>query len=73
MLNALNILWGENELGAEGRSRDWHSELHSSQFVHFLEGQLITLEVKKSVQDTLFKSEMGADMTVWCKPWEYEQ
>ena len=48
----------------KGEGRDWHSELRSSQFVHFLEGQLITLEVKKSVQDTLFKSEMGADMTV---------
>lgn len=57
----------------KGEGRDWHSVLHFSQFVHFLEGQIITLEVKKSVQDTLFKSEMGADMTVWGKPWEYEQ
>lgn len=52
----------------KGEGRDWHSVLHFSQFVHFLEGQLITLEVKKSVQDTLFKSEMGADMTVWVSP-----
>lgn len=58
----------------KGEDRDWDSVLHSSQLVHFLEGQLITLEGKKKiVQDTLFKSELGADTAVWGKPWEYEQ